>query len=79
MSSTRWQIEPSPLAPGAGAQWLVAALVALGPFSLTMYQPALPAIARSLNIQHGAGAAHSYGLLSLLRNQATRFRALSPQ
>ena len=50
MSSTRWQIEPPPLAPGAGAQWLIAALVALGPFSLTMYQPALPAIARSLNI-----------------------------
>src|SRR5215213_1287454 len=50
MSPTRWQIEPPPLAPGAGAQWLIAALVALGPFSLTMYQPALPSIARSLNI-----------------------------
>src|SRR5215207_4772580 len=50
MSSTRWQFEPPPLAPGAGAQWLIAALVALGPFSLTMYQPAMPAIARSLNI-----------------------------
>src|SRR5215211_3141400 len=37
-------------APGAGAQWLIAALVALGPFSLTMYQPALPSIATSLNI-----------------------------
>jgi DHA1 family bicyclomycin/chloramphenicol resistance-like MFS transporter len=45
-----WQIEPPPLAPGSGAQWLIAALVALGPFSLTMYQPALPAIATSLNI-----------------------------
>ena len=33
-----------------GAQWLIAALVALGPFSLTMYQPALPSIATSLNI-----------------------------
>jgi len=50
MSPTRWQIEPPPLAPGAGAQWLIAALVALGPFSLTMYQPALPSIATSLNI-----------------------------
>jgi len=30
-----------------GAQWLI---VALGPFSLTMYQPALPSIATSLNI-----------------------------
>src|SRR5215204_5640780 len=50
MSPTRWQIEPPPLAPGWGAQWLIAALVALGPYSLTMYQPALPAIARSLNI-----------------------------
>ena len=50
MSSTSWQINPPALAPGAGAQWLIAALVALGPFSLTMYQPALPAIARTLNI-----------------------------
>src|SRR3954469_12192668 len=50
MSPMRWQIEPPPLAPGAGAQWLIAALVALGPFSLTMYQPALPSIASSLNI-----------------------------
>ncbi len=50
MSPTRWQIEPPPLAPGAGAQWLIAALVALGLFSLTMYQPALPSIATSLNI-----------------------------
>src|SRR5215218_3712298 len=45
MSPMRWQIEPPPLSPGAGAQWLIAALVALGPFSLTMYQPALPSIA----------------------------------
>src|SRR3954447_19689291 len=50
MSPMRWQIEPPPLAAGAGAQWLIAALVALGPFSLTMYQPALPSIASSLNI-----------------------------
>src|SRR5215210_3782001 len=47
---TRWQIEPPPLAADAGAQWLIAALVPLGPFSLTIYQPALPSIATSLNI-----------------------------
>src|SRR5829696_2023292 len=36
MNPMRWQTEPPPLAPGAGAQWLIAALVALGPFSLTI-------------------------------------------
>src|SRR5215204_131505 len=45
-----WRVQPPALTPGLAAQWLIAALVALGPFSLTMYQPALPWIATSLNI-----------------------------
>src|SRR5215207_4865603 len=75
MSPTRWQIEPPPLALGAGAQWLIAALVALGPFSLTMYQPALPSIARSLGITTAQVQLTPYGLFSRLCHWAADLRA----
>lgn len=44
---------PPPLALGNGTLWLIAGLIALGPFSLTMYQPALPAIAAGLKADTG--------------------------
>ena len=44
-----FRIDPPPLKTGRGTQWMIATLVALGPFALTMYQPAMPVIGASLN------------------------------
>ena len=48
-----WRVQPPALTPGLATQWIIAALVALGPFSLTMYQPALPLIGSSLRASTG--------------------------
>jgi DHA1 family bicyclomycin/chloramphenicol resistance-like MFS transporter len=48
-----WRIRPPALTPGLATQWIIAALVSLGPFSLTMYQPALPLIGSSLRASTG--------------------------
>ena len=45
--------KPRPLEPGLATQSVIAALVALGPFSLTMCQPALPLIGASLRATTG--------------------------
>lgn len=39
---------PRPLGLGPATVWTIAAFVALGPFTLTMYQPSLPLIAQGL-------------------------------
>jgi MFS transporter, DHA1 family, multidrug resistance protein len=48
-----WRVQPPALTPGLATQWMIAALVALGPFSLTMYQPALPLIGAGLRASTG--------------------------